>query len=297
MSAYQVHALPVQSIAAPSLVRFSTGHDKESLAQLAASIKRQGLIQPIVVRPYESTEDDTPAPGIQWLIVAGRRRLAAFKLAGLTEIPALISGTDEAQAYEAEAAENLQREDMSLLEKATYIRTLMTVYNDQKKVREIVCKSPAWVSKMLTITDSKTPLEVKDLLDRGLVTDLETLLLLKQIAQAPGQALKRELSLRRMLKLAQDGNLTRVHARDELARLKAPADKPAPTTTTSTTTSSSSEQRTIIEPDDPLTVFTAELPIELLEVCERHASAQEKTISQWLADLIRSNSESGGATA
>lgn len=265
MSAIEVKLIPVDSIAAPSLVRFATGHDKESLSQLAASIKRQGLLQPIVVRPGDGTDDYGPGA---WIIVAGRRRLAAFKLAGLTEIPALISGTDEAAAYEAEAAENLHRQDMSIAEKATYVRTLMTIYNNAKKVCEIVAKSPAWVSKMLSITDSKNPSEISDLLDRGIVEDLETLLLLRQIALMPASHPDAARTLTRMLKIAHDGNMTRQIARDALAKLKAPAGAPSPSATITTTTTGGGKSERVEILIDPETEFHVTLPIDLLEAFE-----------------------------
>lgn len=267
MSAIEVKLIPVAQIAAPSLVRFATGHDQESLSQLAASIKRQGLLQPIVVRPASVTDDEADLEH-QWIIVAGRRRLAAFKLAGLEEIPALISGTDEAAAYEAEAAENLHRQDMSIAEKATYVRTLMTIYNNAKKVCEIVAKSPAWVSKMLSITDSKNPSEISDLLDRGIVEDLETLLLLRQIALMPASHPDAARTLTRMLKIAHDGNMTRQIARDALAKLKAPAGAPSPSATVTTTTTGGGKSERVEILIDPETEFHVTLPIDLLEAFE-----------------------------
>lgn len=283
MSAIEVKLVPVTTIAAPSLVRFESGHDKESLAQLAASIKKHGLLQPIVIRP--ATEDHKPS---EWVIVAGRRRLAAFKLAQLDEIPALISGTDEAQAYEAEAAENLQREDMSLAEKATYVRTLMAVYNNAKTVCEIVNKSPAWVSKMLSITDSRNPPEIADLLDRGLVQDLETLVLLKQIATMPASHPKAAATLTRMLKLASEGNLSRAIARDALADLKDPRPAPAPTAGVSRLTTSQTIAPPLDEqPRDPKAKILVGVSSRMYDMLVAVADALDVDTNAALEKLIQ----------
>lgn len=261
----EVRLIPVTTIAAPSFVRTSNGHDKESLSQLAASIKAHGLLQPIVVRP--PNEDEAQA-GTGWVVIAGRRRLAAFKLAGLPEIPAMVTSTDEARSYELEIAENIQREQMTLADTARAVRTLMTIYNNAKKVSEILNKSPAWVSKHLAVTSSKCPETIKDLMDRGLVTDLETLVLLKQIAEMPASHPDAASALTRMLRIANEGNMNRVLARDTLAKLRAPrtaatANTTAPATVKTTTTRTLAADPT--EPQtDPAKEFTVALPIELL---------------------------------
>lgn len=87
----------------------------DALFTLADSIRRHGIIQPLVVRQIES--------GI-YLLVAGERRLRASRLIGLEHVPCIISGVDEQQAAEVSIIENLQREDLDMFEEAAAISTL-----------------------------------------------------------------------------------------------------------------------------------------------------------------------------
>src|SRR6188508_668179 len=83
--------------------------EEDALAELAASIREHGVLQPILVRPI--------APN-QYQIVAGERRWRASRLAGLASIPALIEEIDDDTALEISIIENLQREDLSPLDEA-----------------------------------------------------------------------------------------------------------------------------------------------------------------------------------
>ena len=103
--------------------------DEESLEELAASIKRYGVIQPIIV----AKKDD------YYQIVAGERRWRASKKAGLTEIPAIIRENDERKNKEIALIENLQREDLNPIEKARGIKKLMEDYElTQQAASEIL---------------------------------------------------------------------------------------------------------------------------------------------------------------
>ena len=92
--------------------------DTESLEELAESIKRYGVIQPIVVTQKEKYYE----------IIAGERRWRASKLAGLTEIPAIIRENDERKNQEISLIENIQREDLNPIEKAKGFKVLMEDY-------------------------------------------------------------------------------------------------------------------------------------------------------------------------
>ena len=92
--------------------------DTESLEELAESIKRYGVIQPIVVTKKEKYYE----------IIAGERRWRASKLAGLTEIPAIIRENDERKNQEISLIENIQREDLNPIEKAKGFNVLMEDY-------------------------------------------------------------------------------------------------------------------------------------------------------------------------
>ncbi len=93
--------------------------DEESLEELSNSIKEYGVIQPIIV----TKQDD------YYQIVAGERRWRASKKAGLSEIPAIIRSYDKQKNSEIALIENIQREDLNPVEKATAIRELLDTYN------------------------------------------------------------------------------------------------------------------------------------------------------------------------
>ena len=106
--------------------------DEEALNELSDSIKKYGVIQPIIV----SKKDDF------YQIVAGERRWRASKLAGLTEIPAIVRENDEQKNREIALIENIQREDLNPIEKARGIKLLMDQYSlTQAQVAEVIGKS------------------------------------------------------------------------------------------------------------------------------------------------------------
>ena len=93
--------------------------DKEWLEALAASIKENGLIQPLVVRPIEDG---------RYRLIAGERRWRACRMAGLKEAPAVILEADELRAAQLTLIENLQREDLNPLEEAKGFDTLISAF-------------------------------------------------------------------------------------------------------------------------------------------------------------------------
>lgn len=210
-----VQAIPVDQIEVASFVRTSNGYDRDSLRDLADSIKEHGLIQPIVVRPKEEGEGASHA---KFAIVAGRRRLAACKLAGLGEVPALVTDTDESKAYELEIVENIQREDMTTYDTARAVRTLFMIHGSSKAVQRIVNKSSAWVSKHLSVTADAFPVALAELMAEGMLQDLETLLILAQIAKLPATAAMSTYT--KLLQKAQSGELGRAEAKAALESLK-----------------------------------------------------------------------------
>ena len=116
--------------------------DEESLGELADSIKRYGVIQPIIV----TKRDD------YYQIVAGERRWRASKKAGLDVIPAIVRDNDNQRNQEIALIENIQREDLNPIEKASGIKVLMDQYNmNQQQVAEIIGKSRSSVANTLRI--------------------------------------------------------------------------------------------------------------------------------------------------
>lgn len=116
--------------------------NQEALEELSESIKEYGVIQPIVVSKEEG----------YYAIVAGERRWRAAKLAGLTEIPAIIRESDEQTNREISLIENIQREDLNPYEKALGIRSLMDKYGlTQEEVSKKIGKSRSSVSNTVRV--------------------------------------------------------------------------------------------------------------------------------------------------
>ena len=116
--------------------------DEEALEDLAESIKRYGVIQPIIVTKREGYYE----------IIAGERRWRACKKAGLTEIPAIVRDNDERKNKEISLIENIQREDLNAVEKAMGIKILMEEYDlTQQKVSEILGKSRSAIANTVRI--------------------------------------------------------------------------------------------------------------------------------------------------
>ena len=116
--------------------------DEEALEELADSIKKYGLIQPIVVTKKDG----------YYQIIAGERRWRASKKAGLTTIQAIVREDDEKKNKEIALIENIQREDLNVVEKAIGIKLLMDEYElTQAQVAEIVGKSRSGVANTLRI--------------------------------------------------------------------------------------------------------------------------------------------------
>lgn len=121
--------------------------DESALNELAESIKMHGVIQPIVVTPI----------GKRFMIIAGERRFRASKLAGKADIPAIVRNYTPQQIKEISLIENLQREDLSPIEAARAIRTLMTEFNmTQEVAADRIGKSRSAVAntlRLLTLSD------------------------------------------------------------------------------------------------------------------------------------------------
>lgn len=120
-----------------------TNFDEEALSELADSIQKHGLIQPIVVRP---------TTGGAYQIVAGERRWRACRMAGLVEVPVIIKELDDQKYFEIALIENLQREDLNAVEEAQGYRTLIDSYDlTQEQVAESVGKSRSAVTNALRL--------------------------------------------------------------------------------------------------------------------------------------------------
>jgi ParB family chromosome partitioning protein len=120
-----------------------TDFDEQALADLSASIKLQGLIQPITVRRVNSH---------QYQLISGERRLRASKLAGLTHIPAYVRTANDQQMLEMALIENIQRENLNAIEVAlSFQRMLDEVGLKQEELGERVSKNRSTVTNYLRL--------------------------------------------------------------------------------------------------------------------------------------------------
>lgn len=117
---------------------------EEALEELGASIKRHGIIQPIVVRPHDGS----------YQIVAGERRWRAAQRAHIHEIPAIIRNFDDAETLEIALIENIQRQDLNPIEEAeTYRRLCDEFGHSAAALAELVHKSRSHVANMIRLLD------------------------------------------------------------------------------------------------------------------------------------------------
>ena len=114
----QIRNLPIAQVQ-PNPMQPRKYFSQEELASLAASIRENGLLQPITVREMEG----------HYELVAGERRLRASKLAGLTVIPAIVLRMDDNQSAILSLVENIQRADLNFVEEALAIKRLMAQYS------------------------------------------------------------------------------------------------------------------------------------------------------------------------
>ena len=119
--------------------------DKEALEQLADSIVENGLLQPILVREYGDG---------RYQIIAGERRFRASKIAGLTEIPAIVLDKDDKKAAQIALIENIQREDLNPLEEALAYKSLADEYDmTQEELSIKVGKSRSAIANSVRLLD------------------------------------------------------------------------------------------------------------------------------------------------
>jgi len=130
--------------------------ENSALEELADSIRAQGLMQPIVIRPIESGYE----------IIAGERRWRAAQMAGLTAIPAVIRDVPDEAAIAMALIENIQREDLNPVEEAIALQRLQQEFElSQQEVAEAVGKSRSAVANSLRLLNLSD--EVKTYLERG----------------------------------------------------------------------------------------------------------------------------------
>lgn len=197
-----------------------TRMDEGALNELAASIKAQGLMQPILVRPVGHNGAD------RYEIIAGERRFRAAQIAGLSEVPVLVKDVDDQAAAAMALIENIQREDLNPLEEAQGIHRLISDFDfTHEQAAGAVGRSRSAVSNLLRLLNLAKPVQTMLMagdIDMGharalLVTDAAT-----QITLA-NQIVAKRMSVREAEKLvmrasAEQAAGSKPHARKEKSR-------------------------------------------------------------------------------
>ena len=151
--------LPLESIV-PNPDQPRTNFKREELQELAESIKKEGLLQPIVVRPVDDNE---------YQIIAGERRWQACRLLGLENVPVRIINADDNKAIELALVENIQRSDLNPIEEAYGYRRMMERCNmTQSEVAQAVSKGRSTIANALRLLE--LPEEAQELLFEEKIT-------------------------------------------------------------------------------------------------------------------------------
>ncbi|EDP62888.1 ParB-like partition protein [alpha proteobacterium BAL199] len=181
----QTRTLPVERLG-PGPFQPRRRFDQEDLAELAESIREQGVLQPILVRRSPDGEN--------YEIIAGERRWRAAQLAQLHEVPVLVREFDDRTAMEIALVENVQRRDLTALEEADGYHRLIDEYgHSQEDVARAVGKSRSHVANTLRLLN--LPDEVRTLLEDGQLTAGHARALL---GQDDAVALAREVVTRKL---------------------------------------------------------------------------------------------------
>lgn len=169
-----------------------TRMEEDKLAELADSIAREGIMQPILVRPIDKEAK-------QYEIIAGERRFRAAKMAGLSEVPVLVRDVSDEQAAIMALIENMQREDLNPLEEAKGIERLIREFDfTHEQAAESIGRSRSYTSNLLRLLNLSEPVQnllLEDHIDMGHARALLALSAAEQILVA-NQIMAKQLSVR-----------------------------------------------------------------------------------------------------
>ena len=136
--------------------------NEEKLEELANSIKTNGIIQPVAVRPVEGKEG-------KYQIIAGERRWLAAQKAGLHEIPIVVLDLDDNESLEVAIVENIQRDDLNPIEEAKAYKRLNKEFDyDHERIARLMSKSRSHISNTLRLLS--LPTDVIGMIEEGLIT-------------------------------------------------------------------------------------------------------------------------------
>ena len=188
----------------------------EALADLAASIRSKGVIQPLIVRPRA---DDS------FEIVAGERRWRAAQIAQLHEIPVIIRDFTDAEVLEVAIIENIQRADLNAIEEALAYRQLMDRFgHTQEKMAEALAKSRSHIANLLRLL--QLPDDVQTMLREGLLSagHARALITAANPSDLARQVIARGLTVRQVEQLVKSGDQGRSPPRSPRAPVEKDAD-------------------------------------------------------------------------
>ena len=190
--------------------------DEDALADLAASIREKGVIQPLVVRP-------SPRDPRSHEIVAGERRWRAAQLAGLTELPVIVREYDDTEVLEIAIVENVQRADLNPIEEAAGYRQLMDRFgHTQERLAEALGKSRSHIANLLRLLH--LPEDVRQLVTEGALSagHARALITRDDASLLAQEVVRRGLSVRETERLAKSGSAP--------AKTPGPKQRPDPET-------------------------------------------------------------------
>jgi ParB family chromosome partitioning protein len=163
---------------------------KENMEELTNSIKEQGVIQPIVVRPDKENEG-------KYEIIAGERRWIASQNAGLHEVPVVILNVDDVKSLEFAIIENVQRQDLNAIEEAKGYQRLVDDFSyNQEKLSQFIGKSRSYIAnslRLLTLPEDVLLMVEKGNLSAG---HARTLIGLNNSAEIAKKIIQKKLSVR-----------------------------------------------------------------------------------------------------
>jgi ParB family chromosome partitioning protein len=146
--------LPVGAIR-PGKYQPRTRMDEQALAELAASIRAQGLMQPLLVRPLSA-----PNERDRYELIAGERRWRAAQIAGLTEVPVLVREVPDNAALAMALIENIQREDLNPIEEATGLQRLVDEFRmTHEQAADAVGRSRSATTNLLRLLKLAKPVQ------------------------------------------------------------------------------------------------------------------------------------------
>ena len=184
---------------------------KENLDELTSSIKEQGVIQPIVVRPNKS--GDT-----KYEIIAGERRWLASQNAGLHEVPVVVLDVDDVKSLEFAIVENVQRQDLNPIEEAKGYQKLVDDFSyNQEKLSQFIGKSRSYIANSLRLLT--LPEQVISMVEQGNLSagHARTLIGLNNSIEIAKKIIQKKLSVRQsevLTRQFRDKKIRLIHKKD-----------------------------------------------------------------------------------